>query len=45
MKNLRVAKLTVGSLVLAGLSLDIPNAFGWQALLVPRSQTSTRQET
>jgi penicillin-binding protein 2 len=44
MKNLRVAKFTVGSLVLAGLSLDIPSAFGWQASLVPRSQTSTRRE-
>jgi penicillin-binding protein 2 len=45
MKNLRVAKLTVGSLVLAGLSLGIPSAFGWQASLVQRSQTSTRHET
>jgi penicillin-binding protein 2 len=45
MKNLRVAKLTVGALVLVGLSLNIPSALGWQASLVPRSQTSARQET
>ena len=44
MKNLRVARLTVGSLVLAGLSRGTPSAFGWQGQLVPGSQTSTRQE-
>jgi penicillin-binding protein 2 len=45
MKDLRIAKLTVGLLVLAGLSLDIPNAFGWQAALLARPRISSRQET
>jgi penicillin-binding protein 2 len=44
MKSLRVAKLAVSCLVLAGLNLAIPNAFGWQERLVTRSQTSARQE-
>jgi cell division protein FtsI/penicillin-binding protein 2 len=44
MKSLRVAKLAVTSLVLAGLNLAIPSAFGWQERLVTRSQTSARQE-
>jgi penicillin-binding protein 2 len=43
MKNLRIA--TVAALiVLAGVTLAIPSAFGWQGQLASRSKTSERQE-
>jgi penicillin-binding protein 2 len=44
MKNLRVAKLAVTSLVLAGLSPAVPSAFGWQAQLLLQPQHAARPE-
>jgi len=44
MKNLRSATVAASLIVLAGLSLAIPSAFGWQGLLTTRSQASARQE-
>jgi penicillin-binding protein 2 len=43
MKNLRVAKLAVTSLVLTGLTLAIPSAFGYEGQPVPRSQPLVRK--
>jgi penicillin-binding protein 2 len=44
MKNLRSATLAAMLMVLAGMSLAIPSAFGWQGLLATRSQASAGPE-
>jgi len=45
MKNLRVAKLAVTALVLAGLMFAIPCAFGLQGEQVPGSKPSAQQQS
>jgi len=44
MKNLRIAKVAVTLLVLAGLNFGVPSAFGWQVQLVPSFHPSAQQE-